>query len=107
MNNTSDTLVSVGIPAYNAEATLDETILSVRRQSHANLQIFVVDDGSTDATAAVAQRHANQDPRVTVIRKQNGGVASARNAALERARGVYLLPSMPTTSGIQRRYGCR
>jgi glycosyltransferase involved in cell wall biosynthesis len=85
----SGVTVSVAIPAYNAAATLDETVWSVRRQTHANLEIFVVDDGSRDNTAALAQRHAEEDPRVTVIRKENGGVSSARNAALARAGGTF------------------
>jgi glycosyltransferase involved in cell wall biosynthesis len=84
-----DVTVSVAIPAYNAAATLNETVLSVRRQTHSNLEIFIVDDGSKDNTAFLAQAHAGADPRVTVIRKANGGVSSARNAALARATGAF------------------
>jgi glycosyltransferase involved in cell wall biosynthesis len=80
--------VTVAIPAYNAAATLDETLRSVRQQSYLNLEILVVDDGSTDATPAIAHQHAANDPRVTVICKANGGVASARNEALDRATGA-------------------
>jgi glycosyltransferase involved in cell wall biosynthesis len=82
--------VTVAIPAYNAASTLDETLLSVRRQTHRDLEIFVVDDGSKDATAEVAQRHADADARVTVIHKKNGGVSTARNVALERATAPLL-----------------
>src|ERR1700730_10706949 len=57
-------LVSVIIPAYNAEATLDDTLNSVRSQTHRNLEIVVVDDGSTDDTAIVAQRHSAVDARL-------------------------------------------
>jgi glycosyltransferase involved in cell wall biosynthesis len=80
--------VTVAIPAYNAAATLDETLASVRRQSYPELEIFVVDDGSTDATAAIAQRHAAIDARVTLVRKANGGVSAARNEILDRATGA-------------------
>jgi glycosyltransferase involved in cell wall biosynthesis len=80
--------VTVAIPAYNAAATLDETLLSVRRQSYPELEIFVVDDGSTDATTAIAQRHAAIDARVTLVRKANGGVSAARNEVLDRATGA-------------------
>ena len=80
--------VTVAIPAYNAAATLDETLLSVRRQSYPELEILVIDDGSTDTTAAIAQRHAAVDARVTVVRKTNGGVSAARNEALDRATGA-------------------
>ena len=80
--------VTVAIPAYNAAATLDETLLSVRRQSYPELEILVVDDGSTDATAAIVRRHAAVDARVTLIATPNGGVSAARNEALDRATGA-------------------
>lgn len=72
-------LVSVVIPAFNAERWIDETLTSVRGQSHGALEIIVVDDGSTDGTAAVAGRHAAVDPRVRVVEQANAGVAAARN----------------------------
>jgi glycosyltransferase involved in cell wall biosynthesis len=80
-------LVSVVVPAYNAGRTLDETLRSVRGQTHTELEIIVVDDGATDDTAAVAQRHADADPRVRVIRQKNAGVAAARNTGWQAARG--------------------
>jgi glycosyltransferase involved in cell wall biosynthesis len=80
--------VTVAIPAYNAAATLDETLASVRRQSYPELEIFVVDDGSTDATAAIVRRHAEVDARVTLIMTANGGVSAARNEVLDRATGA-------------------
>ena len=85
-------LVSVIIPAYNAQGTLDATLTSVRSQSHRNLEIVVVDDGSSDATFSVAQRHADADPRVRVIRQKNLGVAAARNAGLAVTIGRYVAP---------------
>lgn len=81
-------LVTVAIPAYNAASTLDETLLSVRRQTYRDLEILVVDDGSTDATASVAQRHADADARVQLIRQNNAGVSAARNKALAGANGA-------------------
>lgn len=81
--------VSVIIPAWNAEATLRETVTSVTRQSHTALEIFIVDDGSTDRTADIASDLASADPRITLIRQDNAGVAAARNAGLARARGVW------------------
>ena len=81
----SDRLVSVVIPAYNAEATLDETLRSVRAQSHAALEIIVVDDGSTDTTRGIAERHAANDARVQVLHQANAGVAAARNAGWQHA----------------------
>lgn len=83
-------LVSVVIPAYNAAATLDETLRSVRAQTHRALEIIVVDDGSTDATAAIAQQHALADGRVLLLRQNNAGVAQARNHGWQRARADWV-----------------
>jgi len=81
----NSSLVSVVIPAFNAEATLDETLRSVRSQTHSRLEIIVVDDGSTDGTCTIARAHAAVDTRVTLISQENGGVASARNAGWQIA----------------------
>ena len=88
----SDQKVSVIVPAYNAEATLDETLMSVRAQTHGELEIIVVDDGSADRTAELAERHVGEDPRVRLIRKENGGVASARNRGIAEASADYIAP---------------
>jgi hypothetical protein len=85
-----DRLVSVVIPAYNAAATLDETLRSVREQTHRALEIIVVDDGSTDATLALAEGHAAADARVQVLRQANAGVAAARNAGWQHARSPLI-----------------
>ena len=85
-------LVSVIIPAYNSATWIDATLQSVRAQTHRNLEIFVIDDGSTDATREVAERHAQLDPRVVVLAQANAGVAAARNLALSKARGRYFAP---------------
>jgi glycosyltransferase involved in cell wall biosynthesis len=85
-------LVSVIIPAYNAQATLDDTLNSVRSQTHRNLEIVVVDDGSTDDTAIVAQRHSAVDARVRIIRQDNAGVAAARNTGIAATSGRYVAP---------------
>ncbi|MDZ4306951.1 glycosyltransferase family A protein [Allopontixanthobacter sp.] len=84
--------VSVIIPAYNAERTLDETLLSARSQSHRGLEIIVVDDGSVDSTVEIAQRHAAEDPRVRVLQQGNAGVAAARNMGIAAATGEYIAP---------------
>lgn len=83
-------LVSVVIPAYNASATIDETLRSVRSQSHELLEIHVVDDGSTDNTVMVAQKHADQDPRIRIIRQDHAGVAAARNRGWQSARADFI-----------------
>ena len=83
-------LVSVVIPAFNASATIDETLRSVRSQSHRELDIIVVDDGSIDDTVAIVQRHAVTDPRIRIIRQSNAGVAAARNAGWRAARADFI-----------------
>src|SRR5438034_11633591 len=86
----SPCLVSVVIPAFNASATIDETIRSVRSQSHRDLDIIVVDDGSIDDTVAIAQRHAAYDSRIRIITQCNAGVAAARNAGWRAARADFI-----------------
>ena len=80
-------LVSVLIPAYNAASTLAETLASVCGQTHRNLDIIVVDDGSADDTFALASRLSLDDPRIRLLRQDNAGVAAARNLALGHAAG--------------------
>jgi len=87
-----DQLVSVVVPAYNSERTIGETLHSVRSQTHQNLEIIVVDDGSTDATAAIVRIHKASDDRIRLIEQNNAGVAAARNAGAEQARGEFLAP---------------
>jgi GT2 family glycosyltransferase len=78
---------SVLIPAYNAEATIAETLDSLLAQTRGDWEAIVVDDGSTDATAEVASAYAARDPRFSVLSKANGGAASARNLAARHASG--------------------
>jgi glycosyltransferase involved in cell wall biosynthesis len=84
--------VSVIIPAYNAAWTIDETLLSVRMQTHTDIEIIVVDDGSADRTCEIVEQHAAEDTRIRLLTQANRGVASARNKALEHASGRYLAP---------------
>ena len=80
-------LVSVVIPAYNAAATLPDTLDSVLAQTYPHIEIVVVDDGSRDGTPDVLARYA---PRVRGIRQVNGGLAAARNAGLAAAQGQFI-----------------
>ncbi len=73
---------TVIIPAYNAEVFLERTVLSVIGQTDQDLEVAIVDDGSTDRTLAIAQTLANIDVRIRVLHQQNGGVSSARNMGL-------------------------
>lgn len=85
-------LVSVIIPAYNAAATVERTISSVRNQTYSDLEMQIVDDGSTDETAAIVQRLADIDHRITLLRKSNAGLVSARNYGIAHAGGEFIAP---------------
>jgi len=85
-------LVTVVIPAYNAEKTLIETLLSVSNQTYECLEILVVDDGSQDKTYELASEYCLKDPRVKILRQENGGVARARNHGIREAAGSYIAP---------------
>ncbi|MGD1876143.1 MAG: glycosyltransferase family 2 protein [Kiloniellaceae bacterium] len=84
-------LVSVVIPAFNAETTLAETVASAQRQSLADIEILIVDDASGDATLALARRLAEDDPRVKAIAAgDNRGPAAARNLGFANATGRWI-----------------
>jgi glycosyltransferase involved in cell wall biosynthesis len=83
-------LVSVIVPAYNAQAFVARTLASIRAQTFGDFEVIVVDDGSTDATAEIVAEIAQADPRIRLVRQANGGVACARNRGLAEARGCYL-----------------
>lgn len=82
--------LSVIVPVYNVKEYLEACVESLLRQSHTNLEILLVDDGSTDGSADLCDELAKKDERVVVIHKINGGVSSARNTALEKVTGEYL-----------------
>lgn len=83
-------LVSVVVPAFNAERTIGETLLSVRRQTYRNLDIIVVDDGSTDRTSEIVHDQSRSDGRIRIIRQPNNGVAAARNTGIAAARAELI-----------------
>jgi glycosyltransferase involved in cell wall biosynthesis len=85
-------LVSVVIPAYNAERFLSQTLASVRAQIYRNLEIIIVDDGSTDSTGAIACEAARDDSRIRLIHQHHLGVALARNTGIAAARGEFIAP---------------
>jgi glycosyltransferase involved in cell wall biosynthesis len=80
------------VPAHNAEATIDETLQSVRSQTYPHLDVIVVDDGSTDGTCRIVLNHAAQDKRIRLVSQPNGGVAAARNHGIRVARGELIAP---------------
>lgn len=83
-------LISVIVPIYKVEQYLDECVQSIRNQTYTNLEIILVDDGSPDNCPEMCDNYARQDSRIKVIHKKNGGLCSARNAAISIAKGDYI-----------------
>ena len=82
-------IISISIPVYNVEKYLCQCIESIINQSLIDIEIILVDDGSTDSCGGICDKYAAKDSRIKVIHKENGGLASARQAALEIATGIY------------------
>ena len=88
----SNTLISIIVPCYNQAQYLDECLQSVLDQTYQNWECIIVNDGSTDNTEEIALQWTAKDPRFTYLKKENGGVSSARNFAINRAIGKWILP---------------
>lgn len=84
-------LVSVIVPVYNVAPYLEQCLDSIVNQTYRNLEIILVDDGSTDESGAICDRYADQDSRIRVVHKENGGQSSARNVALDMMTGEWVL----------------
>lgn len=85
-------LVSVIIPAYNAEIFIARTLTSVLNQTYRHLEVLVVDDGSTDRTADIVRQFASEDARIVLYQQSNAGVAAARNYGIKNASGEFIAP---------------
>ncbi|MBQ8658079.1 MAG: glycosyltransferase [Clostridia bacterium] len=83
-------LISVIIPVHNVEKYLFECVDSVLKQTYQNLEILLIDDGSTDGSGNLCDEYAEKDSRIKVVHKENGGVSSARNVGLDLAKGEYI-----------------
>lgn len=83
-------MVSVIVPVYNVEKYLPKCINSILGQTYTNLELLLVDDGSTDSSGRICDDYSKQDNRVRVFHKDNGGVSSARNVGLKNALGEYI-----------------
>jgi len=86
-----DSLVSVIVPIYNTEKYLDECIDNIVRQTYKNLQIILVNDGSTDSSGKRCDEWKEQDERILVIHQKNKGLSAARNIGIDRSRGEWLV----------------
>jgi len=83
-------LISVIIPVYNVEPYLKKCLDSVVTQTYKEIEIILVDDGSTDGSGPICDEYAAQDKRIRVIHKRNGGLSDARNVGLDRCSGRYV-----------------
>lgn len=83
-------LISIIVPVYNIKDYLPRCVESLRKQTYENIEILLVDDGSTDGTGELCDELALQDARIRVFHKDNGGSSSARNLGITHAKGAYL-----------------
>ena len=83
--------ISVIVPVYNVEKYLVECIDSIINQTYTNLEVLLIDDGSTDSSGDICERYASMDNRIKVIHQVNGGLGNARNAGLDNATGDYIM----------------
>ena len=87
----SNPLITIIVPVYNVAACLNSTLTSIVSQTYQNLEIILVDDGSTDSSSVLCDAWANKDSRIRVFHQQNQGPSYARNMALDHAAGEYIL----------------
>lgn len=90
IKNMNQPLISIIIPVYNVEKYLDRCVNSVIKQTYSNLEIILIDDGSSDSSGILCDELAIKDSRIKVTHKKNGGVSSARNCGMEIATGEYI-----------------
>lgn len=86
----AEPLLTIIVPVYNILEYLPRCVHSITAQTYKNLEILLVDDGSTDGTGELADELAGEDERIRVLHKENGGSSSARNLAIAQAKGEYL-----------------
>lgn len=90
-NERQGRMISVIIPVYNVAPFLEECVNSVRRQTYIDLEIILIDDGSTDGSEKICDDYTKIDSRIHVIHQENGGLSAARNTGIDHAHGEYLL----------------
>ena len=96
-------MVSVIVPIYNAEDTLDYCVKSILSQTFEDYELLLVDDGSTDNSGKKCDDYQNENYRVRAFHKENGGVSSARNFGIEQAVGDYIT-FVDSDDYIEKRY---
>lgn len=86
----SDIAISVIIPIFNVERYLDDCLMSVENQTLENIEVILVNDGSTDQSAEIAQKYLNRNPNFRMLEQENSGQGTARNSGLNVANGEYV-----------------
>lgn len=86
-----DELISIIVPVYNVEQYLDACLMSILKQTYNNIEIILVDDGSTDRSGKKCDEYAEKDSRIKVIHKENGGLSDARNKGISVSNGSYIM----------------
>lgn len=87
-NNRKDVLVSIIVPVYNVQSYLEDCIICLRNQTYKNIEIVLIDDGSTDHSGQLCDMFSRLDNRITVIHKKNGGLSDARNVGIIKSKGA-------------------
>lgn len=82
-------MISIIVPVYNIKAYIEECIVSLMKQTYQNLEIILVDDGSTDGSGEICDNYAKKDNRIVALHKENGGLSDARNYGMDRAHGSF------------------
>lgn len=90
MNNCFDKKISIIVPIFNSERTLNKTIESILEQSYNEIEVLLIDDGSTDRSYKIAEQYSNKDYRIRLFKQDNKGVSSARNLGIEKSNGYYI-----------------
>ena len=83
-------LISIIVPIYNAEIYLERCITSIQNQTYKNLQIVLVNDGSTDCSCDICEKYATEDKRITLVSQDNQGLVVARKTGVKHAAGDFI-----------------
>ena len=87
----NELIISIIVPVYNVEKELPRCVKSLINQTYKNIEIILVNDGSTDESGNICDKYKKNDLRIKVIHKTNGGLSDARNTGLKKASGDYIL----------------
>ena len=85
-----DKLISVIVPVYNVEEYLEECLNSIQHQTYTDIEVILVNDGSTDASKEICERYCQQDPRFHLINQANKGLSGARNRGMTESKGEFI-----------------